>query len=328
MTALDIITGAFETIGVYAPGQTLQPQDSTGGLRRLNLMMGQMSLQSYMAPVVSREVFSLTSDVGVYTIGPGGDFDTIRPTSVQGAAILLNSEGSPSSVTSLTSAAGVVTATMTNHGASDGQNVTIRGASPVDYNGTYTVTVTGVNTFTYLIDAATITTPATGTITAAFESTGATVVEVPRALLTDDAWQAIQIKQLTAPQFTDVYFNPTYNADLATINLWPIPNTSINSLVLYRQQQLTSFASLTASYYLPPGCEETLQYNLAKRLLVVYGITDEGTVSDVRDMATSTLYIFKRANVKLSDLATDPALIAWPGGGYNILTGSGGGSPG
>lgn len=151
-------------------------------------------------------------------------------------------------------------------------------------------------------------------------------VEVPRAILTEDAWEAIHIKELQSSVFTDVYYNPTFSSDLGTINLWPVPNTATNKLILYYRQPLSSFADLTTSYALPPGCEEALENNLAKRFLMPYGVKDPETVAAITDMARTSLATFKRANVPLSDLATDPALTREPGGYYNILTGSGGGT--
>lgn len=251
-TALAIITGAFETLGVYAPGESLSPADQNGALRRLNLLMEGLSLQPLTQPVLARDVFDLVADKGgpdnPYTIGTGGDFDVPRPITLEGAGILL--------------------------------------VQPDPTNN----------------------------------------VEVPRALLTDDAWAAIQIKTLSATQFTDVYYNPTYANDLGTINLWPIPNIATNKLVVYRRQLLTAFATAVTSYDLPPGCAEMLWYQLAQRLAPVYGVTDAGIVGDVRDMARTTLATFKRANTELADLSTDPALTRDPSGGYNILTGTGGGS--
>lgn len=325
VTARTLITDAFVTIGVFSPGVTIPSAQATQALRRLNAMMSSLRLMPLTQPVVAREVFPLTADLGVYTIGPGGDFDTTRPVKLSGAGILLNSAGTPVSVTSLTCAGGTVTATVTSHGASSGQSVTISGATPDDYNGTYPITVTGVSTFTYLVDADTLS-AATGTITASFESVNddaQSVVEVPRAVLTDDAWQQIRIKSLTSGQFTSVYYNPTFNANLGTINLWPIPNVATNSLVLYRTQPLTSFASLSTEYFLPDGAEEALMYALARRLLTPWGVTDAETVSDVRDMASTTVANFKRANTKLVDAETDRALVPQDhSGGYNIQTGN------
>ncbi len=68
-----------------------------------------------------------------------------------------------SSVISLTSSAGIATATVTNHGYSTGQEVTISGANETGYNLTVVITVIDANTFTYPAPLA-IVTPATGTI--------------------------------------------------------------------------------------------------------------------------------------------------------------------
>ena len=75
--------------------------------------------------------------------------------------------GNPTvSITSLTRAGSVVTATTSgNHLLASGQRVIIAGASPVAYNGTQAITVTGATTFTFAI-AGTPSSPATGTITA------------------------------------------------------------------------------------------------------------------------------------------------------------------
>lgn len=58
------------------------------------------------------------------------------------------------SITSLTSSATTATCTTLNpHGFTSGNEVTISGATPTGYNGTYIVTVTGPNTFTYTLNA-------------------------------------------------------------------------------------------------------------------------------------------------------------------------------
>ena len=80
-------------------------------------MIGSWSLQPLASiPVIAREVFSLTSDIGVYTIGPGGDFDTSRPPSLSRRRDSAEQPGTPAAVTSLTRSGSVVTATMTSHG--------------------------------------------------------------------------------------------------------------------------------------------------------------------------------------------------------------------
>jgi hypothetical protein len=64
-----------------------------------------------------------------------------------------------STITHVTTTATVTTATA--HGLVTGNEVVISGASPADYNGTYVITRTGANTFTYVM----ATNPATNAIT-------------------------------------------------------------------------------------------------------------------------------------------------------------------
>jgi hypothetical protein len=68
-------------------------------------------------------------------------------------------------VTSITSSGTTATVTCTAHGYATGTKVTIMGAGPAGYNGEFVITNTGANTFTYTL-ASTLTSPATGTITA------------------------------------------------------------------------------------------------------------------------------------------------------------------
>jgi hypothetical protein len=148
------------------------------------------------------------------------------------------------------------------------------------------------------------------------------LVETPLAVLTDQSWQSLQIKNLTSPQPTAVYYNQTFSSGLGTINLWPVPDNALNSLVLYRSQQLTTFTSLTATYYVPNGYDEMLEYQLAIRLAGPYQRT---LPSYVLQMAVESLALVKRANYRIFDMPVDPAFTRDHRGGYNILSGQGGG---
>lgn len=143
-------------------------------------------------------------------------------------------------------------------------------------------------------------------------------VEIPRGYMTDDGWQSTQIKDLTNSLFTDLYYSPT--SPLGTIQLWPVPLDATNSLVLYVLQTLTRFVDLTSLYEVPEGYEDALVYNLARRIAKPWG-----GVLDAEDiaMATSSLSLIKRSNLRLTDL---PNEMAWhnPRGFYDINTGTGG----
>ncbi len=73
------------------------------------------------------------------------------------------------SVTSLTRSGNLVTAiTSSDHNFATNNEILISGADQTEYNGTFTITVTTANEFTYLITT-TPTTPATGAIVASLE---------------------------------------------------------------------------------------------------------------------------------------------------------------
>lgn len=67
----------------------------------------------------------------------------------------------------ITSSGTVATVTHTSHGLSTGDDVIINGAVQDTYNGAFSITVTGTNTYTYDLPS-TATSPATGTIIATF----------------------------------------------------------------------------------------------------------------------------------------------------------------
>lgn len=320
-TATAIIVNAYELVGVVQPGETPEPILMQRALARMNRMLGQWSIQSLTMPVIARELFVLTTNVGTYSIGPGGNFDTTRPPWLTGAALLLNSDSTAVSVTSITRSGSVATATFpTAHGAAQGQTVTFAGASPSPFNGTFAIrSVPSPTALTYVFQGATGS--ATGTITALFESTATDVTEIPIPVITDDAQQAIQIKSLTSALFSYCYYNATFWGGLGQIKLWPVPTTADNTLVLYRPQQLSSFVNLTQQYWLPEGAEEAIEYNLARRLMPPNGVGMDVSTSDILEMARTSLGTYKRANIKLSDLPLDPMWTMARRGGYDILTG-------
>lgn len=97
-----IVRGAFETIGVLGEGQTLDSAKGADGFRRLNLMVRSWALQNLTIPVTVREVFPIEANKGgpddPYTLGPGGDLDTVRPATqnaLTGAGLLLESSDPP-----------------------------------------------------------------------------------------------------------------------------------------------------------------------------------------------------------------------------------------
>jgi hypothetical protein len=145
-------------------------------------------------------------------------------------------------------------------------------------------------------------------------------VEIPRMLLTNDAYGEIRIKDLAGVLFTGVHYRPLFAGDLGQIFLWPVPTDLTNNLVLYIKAAISTFADLTTSYSVPPGYDEALYLNLAKRIARPFGRPVE---NDLREDAAMSLAIVKRSNLQLSDLTNDFAQIGvgHTRRGYNLNTG-------
>lgn len=89
MTPNKIITLALKQIGALGVGQTPGAEDINDAFDILNLMLGQWANKRLM---VFREadVACVATGALSYSVGPGGDFDTLRPDKLSGAYVRLN----------------------------------------------------------------------------------------------------------------------------------------------------------------------------------------------------------------------------------------------
>ncbi len=96
VTALQILTPAFQNLGVFQQGQSVPSAMADDAFKRLNRMLGGWALQSLTIPTETRDVFTLTAGKGgpsnAYSIGVGGDFNTDKPpssSSITGVGLVL-----------------------------------------------------------------------------------------------------------------------------------------------------------------------------------------------------------------------------------------------
>jgi hypothetical protein len=150
----------------------------------------------------------------------------------------------------------------------------------------------------------------------------APATEIPLGILTDDAYEAIQVKDLSNSQPTQVYYSATYADGLGQIWLWPTPDTADNSLVLYLSPAVDGFDDLVTEYDFPPGYFDLFEYGLALRLLAPYGFSNSATRGDLQAQFATASTLVKRQNVSRNDMPMDPgAVIGGRGSVYNILSG-------
>lgn len=81
VTVLDIVTDAMQESGILTKNETPTNDEAQAGLKMLNRLVGSWSNSSVIQFERVTESFALTG-VASYTIGSGGDFDTVRPSKI------------------------------------------------------------------------------------------------------------------------------------------------------------------------------------------------------------------------------------------------------
>jgi hypothetical protein len=157
-------------------------------------------------------------------------------------------------------------------------------------------------------------------------------VEIPCAILTYAMYQAIQVKTLTNPLFTSVFYRPGSTARVppsapipldgvpsGEIVLWPVP-TQANPLVLYIERVVPQFHDLTTDYPVPPGYISALQYNLTIAMAPMFQVEPSDFVVRAARMSLASM---KRNNYQFTDAPCDPMFtMQGPGAKYDITTGT------
>ena len=94
-SARTLITTALEDIAVVGDGETVPAAKMASGLQRLNTILGNLFALGIGVFATTKENFTLTANDPTYTIGSGGDFDTVRPNQVLGGFIRIGTTDHP-----------------------------------------------------------------------------------------------------------------------------------------------------------------------------------------------------------------------------------------
>lgn len=86
-TAQAQINRALKLINVIAENETPTASESNTSFSVLNAMLDLWNVEQLMVYQFQDETHTLTAGVGSYTIGPGGDINTVRPVRIQSAFI-------------------------------------------------------------------------------------------------------------------------------------------------------------------------------------------------------------------------------------------------
>jgi len=83
-TARTLIESSLRVLGVYAAGETVSNDDLEAGLESLIFMLRHWSAKNIRLYYTKQDTVTLTGAAS-YTIGSGGDCDTVKPVSIRGA---------------------------------------------------------------------------------------------------------------------------------------------------------------------------------------------------------------------------------------------------
>lgn len=82
MTVRDLIFSSLRLIGVLAVGETPSAQEQTDAFNALNILLDSFSADNLMIPAMVVETFTTVAGQQTYSMGPGGNFNTSRPTRI------------------------------------------------------------------------------------------------------------------------------------------------------------------------------------------------------------------------------------------------------
>jgi hypothetical protein len=85
-TAQTLIKGAMRVIGAIASGESPTADELADGLEAMKMMFRHWSAKNIRIPYLTSENFPLTGAQS-YTIGSGGNFNTVRPAAIRGGYV-------------------------------------------------------------------------------------------------------------------------------------------------------------------------------------------------------------------------------------------------
>lgn len=92
-TVRELLTDSLQLLNIVAVGESVSPEQMNSALRTANDMLSIWTLKSTLVFHMPRMIFPLTPNKGVYTLGPGGDWDMPRPDKVDSAAFRESASG-------------------------------------------------------------------------------------------------------------------------------------------------------------------------------------------------------------------------------------------
>ena len=294
MTApYDIISRALKDIGALEAGEAPTADAAQDAFDMLNDLVDQWSNEQMMVFYKSEIIFPVVSGQTQYTIGPGGQI---------GAKFVGSISGTTLTITSITSGAVAIGQTISGTGVTAGTTIVafLTGAGGnINEAGTYTVSVSQTVASTAI--SAYYQRPLS--INGAFvrvntNSNGTPIVngglDYPVSILNVDDYAMIGLKTLNGPWPKAIYYQPSEL--LGNIFVWP--NPAQGELHLFTDTIFSRYGTMFDTINLPQGYTMALRWNLAERLMPMYGKASATQLALIHKFANESKATVKRTNMK------------------------------
>jgi len=298
---IDIISRALKDIGALEAGETPTPEAAADAFDMLNDMCAQWSNENMMVFYRTEIIFPCVQNQIQYTIGPGGQVGSAFTGSISGTTL---------TVTALTSGAITMGQTISGTGVASGTTIvgfTSGAGGNVNELGTYTVSrsqsvastaMTGYYERPLTIESAFVRVTTT--------SNGAPIygggLDYPISVVSLEEYESIGLKSLNGPWPKVVYYQPSEL--LGTVYVWP--NPAQGEMHLFASTLFRQFGSLFDTIQLPQGYNMALRWNLAERLMPMYGKASEIQIAMIQQYAAQAKSTVKRTNMRPPQIARYP----------------------
>ena len=296
---IDIISRALKDIGALEAGESPTPEAAQDAFDMLNDLVDQWSNEDMMVYNTTEIIFPLISGQIQYTIGP-----TATTSNYVGAMITGTITGSILTVTGVTSGAVAQGQTLKGAGILPGTKIVqfltgaggnVNEVGTYELNISYPAPITSESITAYyqkplFIDQA--------YVRVNTQSNGQPVLngglDYQVAVIALENYNQIGLKTLNGPWPKALYYNP--NAESGNIFVWP--NPAQGEMHIFSSTIFSNYESLNDDIVLPQGYSMALRWNLAERLMPMYGKSSTTQISMINAYAAQSKSTIKRNNMR------------------------------
>ena len=292
-TPYDIVSRALKDIGALEAGETPTADAAQDAFDMLNDLIDQWSNEDMMVFYKTEIIFPIVSGQTQYTVGPGGQVGSIFTGSISGNTLTISSIQSGAISLGMTLSGTGISAGTTIVGFKSGAGGNVNEVGTYTVNISQTVSSTSINAYyqrPLQIDSA--------FVRINTNTNGVPIIngglDYPVAILNVNDYEMIGLKTLAGPWPKALYYQPS--EQLGNIFVWP--NPSQGEMHMFADTLFSRYSTLYDTITLPQGYIMALRWNLAERLMPMYGKANPTQISMVAAYAAQAKATVKRTNMK------------------------------